>query len=332
VQEVLKRLWRMLDCLCGKRLQQEVREKLLRMGAATIDRLQAGEKKLQRKSRSRTKPGTLLRQQIPVRTFADWDEVRPGFAEIDLVGHDGGSSRGDYVQTLNLTDVATTWAEAAAVRNRARVWVLEALEQLRQQLPFPLLGLDSDNGGEFINGHLLQYCTREELTFTGSRPWGKNDNCFVEQKNYSVVRRYVGYDRYDSEAELQLLNRRYAELRRYVNFFLPSHKLQEKVRRGSRVTKRYDRAQTPYQRVLASAHLPEDLKQRLRRQYESLNPAQLYRNLCHLQEELFRLNARKPSARAVDGAGHKPGYDSLTRGKGLRHFFHEATGFGFHSL
>ena len=147
----------------------------------------------------------------------------------------------------------------------------------------------------------------------------------MEQKNYSVVRRYVGYDRYDSEAELQLLNRRYAELRRYVNFFLPSHKLQEKVRRGSRVTKRYDRAQTPYQRVLASAHLPEDLKQRLRRQYESLNPAQLYRNLCHLQEELFRLNARKPSARAVDGAGHNPGYDSLTRGKGLRHFFHEAT-------
>jgi hypothetical protein len=225
VRREVRRLWEMLDYLCGKRLAAalpgtlealerhgepvpcpEVRRQLLAVSAATIDRMPAPEKrKLRLKGRSGTKPGTLLRRQVAVRTFADWEEARAGFVEVDLVAHEGGHARGDYAQTLVLTDVSTGWTELAAVRNKAQVWVFEALRDLRRQLPFPLLGLDSDNGGEFINHHLQRYCERERITLTRSRPLRKNDNCFVEQKNYSVARRYVGYARYEGEADVELL-------------------------------------------------------------------------------------------------------------------------------
>lgn len=171
------------------------------------------------------------------------------------MAHEGGRARGGYAQTLDLTDVLMGWTELAAVKNKAQVWVFEAIQQVRQRLPFPLLGLDSDNGSEFINNHLRRYCQQEKITLTRLRPHRKNDNCFVEQKNYSVVRRYVGYARYDTPAEVELLNQWYEQLRLYVNFFLPSQKLQEKVRRGSRVAKRYSPARTPYQRVLESAEI-----------------------------------------------------------------------------
>lgn len=323
VKRELKRIWDMLDYLCGKRLaaalpatlealerhgelkmRAEVREKLLSVSAATIDRMLAAEKKkLRLKARSGTKPGTLLKQQVAVRTFADWDEARPGFVEVDLVAHEGGQAHGDYAQTLDLTDVSTGWTELAAVPNKAQVWVFEALERVRQQLPFPLLGLDSDNGSEFINNHLWRYCRQEQITFTRSRPFRKNDNCFVEQKNYSVVRRYVGYARYDREAEVQLLNELYEWVRLHVNFFLPSQKLKEKVRRGSRVHKRYHPAQTPYQRVLASKEVSARDKRKLRAQYQKLNPAELHRQIRDLQEKLLWLTARKRSAGAVEGTG-----------------------------
>lgn len=323
VVRALKRIWKMLDYLCGKRLaaalpetiqalerhgewhlRGEVRSKLCRISAATIDRLLASEKKrLQLKARSGTKPGTLLRHQIAVRTYADWDEARVGFSEIDLVSHEGGNARGDFAQTLDLTDVCTGWTELAAVRNKAQVWVFEALQDLREQLPFPLLGLDSDNGSEFINHHLHAYCQQEGITLTRSRPHRKNDNCFVEQKNYSVVRRAVGYARYDRPEQVQLLNELYGHLRLMVNFFLPSQKLKEKTRRGSRVSKRYHPAQTPYQRVLASEHVSEEHKEQLRRQFLQLNPAQLDRDLRRLQEQLLLSTVRSESGGAVDGAG-----------------------------
>jgi hypothetical protein len=322
VQTVLIRLWKMLDYLCGKRLvaalpgalealerheelhvSEEVRGKLLTISAATVDRLLAGEKKkLQLKGRSGTKPGTLLRHQIPVRTFADWDEARPGFVEVDLVAHEGGNAVGDYCQTLDLTDVSTGWTELAAVRNKAQVWVFEALQEVRQRLPFPLLGLDSDNGSEFINHHLKRYCEQEKITLTRSRPYRKNDNCFVEQKNYSVVRRHVGYQRYDSEADRELLNQLYEHLRLYVNFFLPSQKLSEKIRRGSHVQKRYDRARTPYERVLGSQQVTEAYKEKLRAQYVELNPAELDRQIRRLEEKLLYRAVNRPAG-AVDGAG-----------------------------
>jgi len=308
VVAALLKLWRLMDYICGKRLQpvltelvvvlerhhefscdRETRAKLLRISAASIDRLLKPERrKHELRGRSRTKPGTLLKQQIPIRTFAEWDEQQPGFVEVDLVGHDGGVAAGDYCQTLDLTDVATTWTETMAVRNKAQAWVFEALKTLRKNLPFPLRGLDSDNGSEFINDYLLAYCRGEKLTFTRSRPYRKNDNCFVEQKNYSIVRRAVGYQRYDTEAQLHLLNELYARLRLYSNFFQPTMKLKSKVRVGSRVTKRYDRAQTPYQRVLASPQVTKSKKELLRAKYETLNPAALKRKITGLQERLLK--------------------------------------------
>src|SRR5689334_3412728 len=242
VQTALVRLWRIMDYICGKRLQpllpellpvlerynefscaRETRAKLLRISAASIDRLLKPERrKYELRGRAGTKPGTLLKKQIPIRTFAEWDEQRPGFVEIDLVAHDGGLAAGDYCQTLDLTDIATTWTETLAVRNKAQAWVFAALKEMRQKLPFSLLGIDSDNGSKFINKDLLAYCQQQKLSFTRSRPYRKNDNCFVEQKNYSVVRRAVGYARYDTEAQLHLLNELYATLRLYSNFFQPT--------------------------------------------------------------------------------------------------------------
>jgi hypothetical protein len=221
---------------------------------------------------------------------------------MDLVAHEGGDASGDFAYTLDLTDVSTGWTELAAVKNRAQVWVFEALQEIRQRLPFPLLGLDSDNGGEFINHHLKRYCEREQINFTRSRPYRKNDNCFVEQKNYSVVRRHVGYARYDKEVELTLLNQLYEQLRLYVNFFLPSQKLLEKTRRGSRVQKRYDRARTPYRRVLDCEQVAESCKKKLRSQYQKLNPAELHRQIRRLEEALLWEATQNRRAAAVDGA------------------------------
>lgn len=308
VVTVLIKLWKMMDYICSKRLQpalaelisaleqhnelrceRETRAKLLQISAATIDRLLRPERrKYELRSRSRTRPGTLLKHQIPIRTFSDWDEQRPGFAEIDLVGHDGGHAVGDYCQTLDLTDIATTWTETMAVKNKAQVWVFKALKKLRKNLPFPLLGLDSDNGGEFINTQLERYCRDQKLTFTRSRPYRKNDNCFVEQKNYSVVRRAVGYGRFDTDEQLQLLNELYAQLRLYTNFFLPTMKLKTKERIGSRVKKRYDKAQTPYQRVLAAPQVSKPDQERLKAKYATLNPAALKRKIDRLQQRLLQ--------------------------------------------
>jgi hypothetical protein len=317
VQIALVRLWRIMDYICGKRLQpmlpelltvlerhnefrcdRETRAKLLRISAASIDRLLKPERrKYELRGRAGTKPGTLLKKQIPIRTFAEWDEQCPGFVEIDLVAHDGGTAAGEYCQTLDLTDIATTWTETMAVRNKAQAWVFAALKKLRKNLPFGLLGIDSDNGSEFINQYLVDYCKEQKLSFTRSRPYRKNDNCFVEQKNYSVVRRAVGYQRYDTEAQLHLLNELYATLRLYTNFFQPTMKLKSKERVGSKVTKRYDGAQTPYQRVLAAAQVSEAEKQLLRAKYKTLNPAALKRKLMRLQERLLKSTASLKPAR-----------------------------------
>ncbi len=312
---VLRKVWYIMDCICGKRLapvlqevvgrlqryreitvDPEVREKLRRISPATIDRLLAKERRKQTiKGRSNTKPGTLLKHQIPIRTFSEWDEQRPGFTEIDLVGHDGGDAHGEFAQTLDVTDVCTTWTETEAVRNKAQKWVFNALKGIRQRLPFDLRGIDSDSGSEFINDHLYRYCGQECITFTRARSYRKNDNCFVEQKNYSVVRRAVGYLRYDTEEELLTLNELYRYLRLYTNFFQPTMKLIEKTRIGSKVTKKYDTPKTPYRRVLASPHVSVQRKEVLKGQYAKLNPAQLKRQITRLQQKLLRLNTMKQS-------------------------------------
>jgi hypothetical protein len=313
VIEGLRVCWAVLDAPCGKRLAPvlpelvrvltahgeltltaEQRRSLTRISAATIDRrLAADRRALSLKGRSGTKPGGLLKHQIPIRTFADWDEDRPGFTEIDLVGHEGGNPRGEFAQTLTVTDIATGWTENEAVRNKAQVRVFAAITNLRGRLPFPLLGLDSDNGAEFINNELLRYCTEQKITFTRGRASKKNDNCYVEQKNWAVVRRSVGYLRYDTDTEVATLNALYLQLRLMINFFVPQAKLIAKERDGAKVRKRYDRPQTPYQRILADRRIPAKTKQELKTVYRDLNPAAIRRQIIRLQQRLIDLANQK---------------------------------------
>jgi len=313
----LKEIWKICDYICSKRLapylseiipvlerwreinlSAKVREKLFQISAATIDRLLTDTRKRYRiKGRSTTRPGSLLKKSIPIRTFADWDEKVPGFFEIDLVSHDGGAVRGDFAQSLNFTDIATGWEETVAVKNKAQVWVFAGIKEIEGRLPFSILGIDSDNGAEFINAHLIRYCKEHKITFTRSRPYRKNDSCFVEQKNWSVIRRAVGYSRYDTDKELSILNELYSYLRLYSNFFQPVRKLIKKERIGSKVTKKYDEAKTPYRRVLASPDIKDKIKVKLRKEYAMLNPAELKRKITKLQNKLLKLNALKQKVR-----------------------------------
>jgi hypothetical protein len=303
----LLRLWELFDGIYSKRLRAAMDielprlyangflevspkcyEKLMQVSPATIDRLLIGRRPQVRKSRGFTKPGTLLKDRIPIRTWADWNEDRPGFCEMDLVDHSGGRIiRGvDHAWTLCFTDVKTAWTECVAVRNKAQVHVFAAIQDARRRLPFPLLGIDSDNGSEFINDQLYRYCLEQEVTFTRGRAGKKNDSAYVEQKNWSVVRRATGYHRYDTPHQLDLLNRLYAVMHFYVNFFLPVAKLKEKSRVGSKVKKRYDTPQTPYARVLHSPHVSDDHKALLRETYELLNLVQLRQQIDDLQDQL----------------------------------------------
>lgn len=313
----LKKIWAVLDGICGKRikavlpeiievlekhreirLNKSTREKLINISAATIDRLLAPErKKLVLKGISYTKPGTLLKSQIPIKTFADWDNSIPGFVEIDLVAHEGGNSRGEFCQTLDVTDIATAWTETVAIKNKAQKWVFEALMNIREKVPFPILGIDSDNGSEFINYHLVNYCSEQKITFTRSRSNRKNDNCYVEQKNWTVVRRFVGYRRYDSDEEVEVLNELYSHLRLYTNYFLPSMKLIEKTRQGSKVSKKYDDPKTPYKRILNSLHIDEEIKSKIKNEYETLNPVTLKKTIYNLQNKLYKINKTKKEQR-----------------------------------
>jgi hypothetical protein len=313
----LQQVWLVCNGICGKRLapylrtivstlervgemslDAEVRRKLVRISPATIDRLLAPtRKRYQLRARSQTKPGTLLKHQIPIRTWSDWDEACPGFLEIDLVSHEGGDPRGDFAYTLDATDICTGWTETVAVRNRAERWVFAGLEEALARFPFKICGIDSDNGSEFVNNHLVRYCQEHKITFTRSRPYRKNDNCFVEQKNSSVVRRTVGYARHDTPEELDLLNELYSRLRLYTNYFQPVMKLVEKTRTGSRVTKKYDKARTPYGRVLTSRDIAKPVKRTLRRDYKELNPAALGREIDRLLERLHSVAERKAEAK-----------------------------------
>jgi hypothetical protein len=315
IARLLKQLWAIAGGLCGKRLApfirdvvpvlerfeelpgltREQRQKLLAISPATIDRLLAPERaKYQLKGRSTTRPGSLLKHQIPIRTFSDWDENTPGFLEADLVAQDGGVPASDVLHSLTLTDIATGWTEVAALRSKARRWVVEALKEIRTGLPFPLLGLDSDNGSEFINAELFLYCQEEHVTFTRSRSQRKNDSCFVEQKNYSVVRQAVGYARMDTEEQLDCLKNLYRPLCLLTNYFLPSAKLMSKTRDGARVTKKHDEPKAPYQRLVNHEAVEATLKARLKGIRRTLNPAELRREITHWQERLTILT-EKPS-------------------------------------
>lgn len=305
----LKTVWEATDHLCSKRLQPflpevvkvltnkgelrvkvETESALGRMSASTIDRIlrRYGHGRRQRRF-STTKPGTLLKNAIPVRTFSEWDEKQPGFLEADLVAHCGESVEGFYLTTLSTVDVATGWVEPVAVWGKGQTRVRGAVHDVRGQLPFPMRGLDSDNGSEFINQSLYGYCKQWGITFTRARSYKKNDSCHVEQKNWSVIRRIIGYDRFSTKAAFTALNDIYTLLRLYMNFFQPVLKLIAKTRHGAGVHKVYDIARTPYQRLLSSGVLTEEKKLQLVKVYSALNPVTLRKQLIKAVEHLWTL-------------------------------------------
>ena len=264
-----------------------LRKRLIQISPATIDRLLKEYKKRPvGKGKSYTRPGTLLKSKIPVRTFADWNENKVGFFEIDLVGHEGGNAQGDFAFTLDFVEVNVTWTEQVAVVNKAQKHVFAGIKTIRGRLPFPLLGYDSDSGSEFINWHLYRYSLQEKITFTRGRAGKKNDNAFVEEKNNSIVRRWIGYGRYDTQEQVNILNELYEVLRLYNNFFVPVMKLKEKVRIGSRIIKRYDKPRTPYQRVLQARDVSKEVKDRLRKQYKTLNLVTLKKQIDEILKRL----------------------------------------------
>jgi hypothetical protein len=270
---------------------------LVSMSPASIDRHLASERdRLVSRGRSHTKPGTLLKSQIPIRTWADWNEDMPGFVEIDLVGHEGGNSSGEFCFTLTVTDIATGWTINRSVKNKAAVWVFEAIKHVMAQFPFPILGIDSDNGSEFINAHLLAFCVENKITFTRSRSGNKNDGAHVEQKNWTHVRELVGYLRFDTEAELAVLNRIWDLDRIYTNYLLAQQKLVFKQRQGAKVTKKYDRAMTPYGRTSARADITPACRQTMDETMAGVRPGELYRQIQDLTTQLERLALSKAPA------------------------------------
>lgn len=271
-------------------LADAVRAQLLAISPATVDRILSPIRRDPAlRGISTTRHGKLLKHQVPIRTFNDWDDAQPGFFEVDLVAHCGGNAEGAFLYTLVLTDVATGWTECLPLLNRGQHGVVRALGQARQLLPMSLSGIDTDNGGEFLNNELLAYCEQEQITFTRGRAYKKNDQCFVEQKNGAIVRHFIGYDRYEGERAYRQLTEVYRALRLYVNFFQPSMKLKEKTREGSHVQRRYDAAQTPFQRLLASGVLSPEQQARLTALFEDLDPLRLLRQLERLQDALWQL-------------------------------------------
>jgi hypothetical protein len=309
VVQALEEIWEIYGRICSKRLHPflpegirilerckeinlapEVKQLLLNMSRSTIDRcLRPARFKSKVHGLSTTKPGTLLKKMIPVRTFADWNEDQPGFMEIDLVAHCGESGEGQFLNTLTCTDICTGWTEPIALRRRSSQVVRDALHNLRPELPFPLLGLDSDNGSEFINDLLYNYCLGEQITFTRSRPYKKNDQSYVEQKNWSVVRHTIGYDRLESDEEFELLTSIYSDLRLYINFFQPVLKLVFKGRVDNKFIKTYDLAKTPYQRIMTRSDIPLSTKAYLADLYVKLNPVELRNSIDRKVANLWNL-------------------------------------------
>ena len=294
-EAALVKVWRHSDYLASKRLApfleefvtslerhgeltlaESTRAKLIRMSPATIDRLLKRHRSTHPRAVSMTRPGSLLKKQVAVRMGNGWQDDRPGYCEIDSVAHCGGSMEGEFFWTLSVTDVCTGWYEGAPMRTKGQAETLRQLQSIRSRLPFNILGLDSDNGSEFLNWHLVKFCEENKIQFTRCRPYHKNDQCRVEQKNASIVRRHTGYARYESETHFKLLHKIYGLLRLLVNFFEPSLKGKNK-------------AMTPYRRLIATGTLSEEQTHKLQEIYLALNPVSLRRELNKTKAELFEL-------------------------------------------
>ena len=272
---------------------------LIAMSPATIDRRLAPTKAAQGFSgRSHTKPGSMLKSQIPIRTWSEWDDTTPGFVEIDLVGHEGGNSYGEFCFTLTMVDIATGWTVNRSVLNKSAIGVVAAIEHASARFPFPIVGIDSDNGSEFINAHLFDYCETNKITFTRSRPGNKNDGCHVEQKNWTHVRTLVGYMRYDTPAELDVLNQIWDLDTPFTNLLLPQQKLISRERVGAKVIKRHDQARTPHQRALDAGVITAARKAQLTRTLNKMQPGRTSREIDILVDQLERLSLTTPRTRS----------------------------------
>jgi hypothetical protein len=328
IREALIVLWEAADRICGKRLkpllpvllsamerhshlqlEPQTREGLMAMSSATIDRALKGVRD-HAGSRGRRRPwgGTALRRSIPVRTFSDWNDPAPGFCEADLVAHSGPVASGSFIQTLVVTDIATGWTECAPLLVREQTVLLEVLTTIRKLMPFPLLGFDTDNDTVFLNETVRDYCAAQGITFTRCRPYRKNDQAWVEQKNGVVVRRAVGYRRYQGLEAASLLAQLYASMRLFVNVFQPSFKLAGKEREGARVRKRYHPPATPLQRLMADLRTPEATREALKKLSTDLDPVRLLRDIRALQEQLVAIADQDTSEpiRAADGKVDAP--------------------------
>lgn len=309
----LAKVWEVLDYPCGQRLQPVLSQtlavlisfhelegiqvstvtKLQRIKSATIDdRLCPARQKLRRKLISTTKPGSLIKKQIPIRT-SSWDESRIGCCEIDTVAHCGANANGDFINSLNITDIRTQWTETVALIGKAQKRIMNGLNTIISRLPFPIIALDPDNGSEFINWQLFRWCMEQEIEFTRGRPYHKNDNAHIEQKNWTHVRKLFGYERLETIEQLTLMNEAYGnEWRLYKNFFIPCMKLKDKQRigkHGEKIKRVYDTPATPYQRVLSSPEIKTSVKRKLTALFSTLNPAQLRRQIIAKQKQFKKL-------------------------------------------
>lgn len=313
----LSKIWEVMDYPCGQRLAPVISEmidvlafhqelaiptstakKLKGISADTINkRLGPYRTKLRRKINSTTRPGSLIKKQIPVRTIS-WDEMRAGCCELDLVAHCGDNANGEFINSLTLTDILTGWTENTAFLGKAQKRIMKGLDNIQNRLPFPLRAIDPDNGSEFINWQLFRWCMEKEIEFTRGRPYKKNDNAHVEQKNWTHVRKVFGYRRREADYELDIMNDLYEnELRQYKNFFMPNVKLINKKRtgrHGEKIKKIYDQAKTPYQRALECNQIDKETKKRLKKQYRQLNPAALRRAIIAKTNKLNNLKINQP--------------------------------------
>jgi len=307
---VLAKVWEASGYLCSQRLKaalvhwlpwirqhfeltQPVEDQLLAISARQMDRrLRATKHIVKRRLYGTTRPGSLLKHMIPIKTD-HWDVNRPGYLEIDLVSHSGASAVGEFLHSLDCVDIATCWVERKAVMGKSALGVLNAVTEIEHQLPFPLKGIDSDNGSEFINNHLLAFCQQRPagrtIQFTRSRPYKKDDNAHIEQKNWTHVRKLMGWDRYDTAKALEAANQLYEELRIFQNLFQPSMKLRCKIRKGSRLIRRYDTPRTPFERVVESRKGDPKKLAALKHTLKTTDPFELSTRIDQQLERIYKL-------------------------------------------
>jgi hypothetical protein len=311
IKPYLKQLWKWFDCICGQLLvpiirqeldrlieakelmiTNEERDLLITVSSSTVDRLLSKEKKTKdRKIYSTTKPKGKLKKGVPVK-LSQWDENRFGYTEIDTVAHCGSSTSGEFISSISLTDLASAWWEGEAIMGKGQRNTLQGIQNIQSRLPFDLLGLDSDNGSEFMNYHLSGYCEKNNIEFTRIRPNRKNDNAHIEQKNWTHVRKVIGYYRHDSLEELEMINSLYQnELRIYKNFYQPTMKLDSKWRVDGHLKRKYGIPKTPYQRIIESDQINQQTKDRLTQVYQNSNPVLLKRIIDQKIQRLHNLRS-----------------------------------------